>query len=144
MGGSELPGPENGGKTEAHVAIMAHNEEGNIHALLDRVSKERIQDIEILSVGVVSSGSTDATNDIVTAFGDTDPRIRLITQESREGKCAAINLFLKACPENALVVLLSGDILPDPGAIGRLIAHRTEATLHPGRRIRPMFVLRTG
>ena len=36
MGGSELPGPENSGKAEAHVAIMAHNEEGNIPELLDK------------------------------------------------------------------------------------------------------------
>lgn len=100
---------------------MAHNEEGNIAALLERVAKEVVPGVEISRIVVVSSGSTDRTDEIVKDFAGTEPRVRLITQDRRYGKCAAINVFLSQCPAGFLVVLLSGDILPDPGAIGELL-----------------------
>jgi len=100
---------------------MAHNEESNIFDLLHRVSAEDIPGIDIARIIVVSSGSTDKTDQIVAEFKKTDTRVTLITQDKRYGKCAAINLFLKECQDGALVLLLSGDILPEKGAVKSLL-----------------------
>ncbi len=108
-------------RSEACVAVMAHNEERNIQALLERVSMEQAPGIEISRIVVVSSGSTDKTDETVRAAAKTNPRIKLITQSRRHGKCAAINLFLKEYPACSFVVLLSGDVLPEPGAVGKLL-----------------------
>jgi cellulose synthase/poly-beta-1,6-N-acetylglucosamine synthase-like glycosyltransferase len=108
-------------RKKARVAIMAHNEEGNIVHLLERVCGEKPPGIDIDRIVVVSSGSTDRTNDLVQGFVEKDPRVQLIVQEERHGKCAAINLFLADCPRSCFVVLLSGDILPEPGAVTALL-----------------------
>jgi cellulose synthase/poly-beta-1,6-N-acetylglucosamine synthase-like glycosyltransferase len=100
---------------------MAHNEEKNIAALLERMIQERPPGIDIIHIGVVSSGSTDRTDEIVDSFHPIDPRIHLITQARRHGKCAAINLYLREAPPADFVVLLSGDILPEPGAVTELL-----------------------
>jgi cellulose synthase/poly-beta-1,6-N-acetylglucosamine synthase-like glycosyltransferase len=100
---------------------MAHNEEDNMAALLERTAKERPPGIEITRILVVSSGSTDRTDSIVQDFMGTDPRVLLLVQPQRLGKNAAINLFLKECAAEDFVVLLSGDILPESGAIGKLL-----------------------
>jgi len=47
--------------------------------------------------------------------------VRLITQERREGKSAAINLFLASAKEQLLVVI-SGDVIPAPKTIELLIS----------------------
>ncbi len=108
-------------KKEAFIAIMAHNEEGNIAALLERVVSEQVPGIRIPRIIVVSSGSTDRTDEIVRTIAKEEPRVTLITQEKRHGKCAAINLFLEECPPGCLVMLLSGDVLPETGALSRLL-----------------------
>lgn len=100
---------------------MAHNEEENIAQLLERACQEDPPGIEIDRIVVVSSGSTDRTNAIVESFTQRDRRVQLIVQEKRHGKCAAINLFLAECPRGYYVVLLSGDILPEPGAVSGLL-----------------------
>ena len=52
---------------------------------------------------------------------EKDPRVRLIVQEKREGKPAAVNLFLQAATED-ICVLESGDTLPRCDSIEKLVA----------------------
>ena len=103
------------------VGIFAHNEAANIAALLRALSAQVLRQAQISEIIVVSSASTDGTDDIVREYIKQDPRVRLITQERREGKSAAINLFLASATEQLLVVI-SGDVIPAPHTIELLIS----------------------
>jgi len=72
------------------VGVFAHNEAANIAALLQSLSAQRLANAAITEIIVVSSASTDGTDEIVRAYSIQDPRVRLITQERREGKSAAL------------------------------------------------------
>ncbi|MEW6743524.1 MAG: glycosyltransferase [Planctomycetota bacterium] len=104
------------------VAIMAHNEEPNIGALLARVLSAELDPDRLTEVTVVSSGSTDRTDEIVASCARRDARVRLITEAARHGKINAINLFLRRHAPADIVLLMSGDILPAPDALARLLA----------------------
>jgi cellulose synthase/poly-beta-1,6-N-acetylglucosamine synthase-like glycosyltransferase len=50
-----------------------------------------------------------------------DERIKLLSQPKREGKASAINLFLEKASEK-IIVLASGDVLPQGDTLEKLIA----------------------
>jgi cellulose synthase/poly-beta-1,6-N-acetylglucosamine synthase-like glycosyltransferase len=89
---------------------MAYNEERNIGNLLGLLQHEKSID----EVVVVASGCTDRTVEIATPYS------RVITQDNREGKASAINLFIKEAKGDTLI-LESADTLPLPGSISRLL-----------------------
>ena len=103
------------------LGIMAHNEAANIGRLLARVAASRLERVRVAEIIVVASGCTDDTEAIVRAAAAADPRIRLISQPTREGKASAMNLFLRdaACD---VLVLSSADLLPSEDAIERLVS----------------------
>jgi biofilm PGA synthesis N-glycosyltransferase PgaC len=102
------------------VGITAHNEEANIGQLLDAMLKQELKQVEIGEIIVVASGCTDRTTEIVREYAKRDSRIRLWEQVTREGKTAAINLFLQNAREDILV-LESGDTVPGPTTIENLV-----------------------
>lgn len=103
------------------VGIFAHNEEANIGSLLLNMREQRLQTVEIREIIVVSSGSTDHTDEIVHKYAAQDPRVKLLVQEQREGKASAINLFLRQMTERVLVIC-SADLQPQPDTIEKLLA----------------------
>ena len=103
------------------VGVMAYNEERNIARLLQALVDQKLSDAEITEIFVVSSGSTDRTDEIVREWETRDPRIRLIPQSSRRGKASAINLFLGEATGDVLV-LESGDTVPAPDCVERMVA----------------------
>lgn len=102
------------------IGIFAHNEAANIGSLLRAVCGQTLDNGEITEVIVVSSASTDGTDDIVRDFGAVDSRVRLIAQAKREGKSAAINLFL-AEAKGDIQIVISGDVIPEPGALAKIV-----------------------
>ncbi|HEY1407676.1 MAG TPA: glycosyltransferase [Promineifilum sp.] len=102
------------------LGIMAHNEEANIGRLLDRIRLSRLDRVEVVEIIVVSSGSTDRTEAIVSEAAAVDPRIRLISQPVREGKASAMNLFIGDA-QCDILVLCSADLLPAETAIELLV-----------------------
>lgn len=102
------------------VGITAHNEEANIGQLLDRLVRQELHEVAITEILVVASGCTDRTVDIVQEWSQRDPRIRLLIQPQREGKPAAVNLFIKEAKED-ICVLESGDTLPGLDTIEQLV-----------------------
>src|SRR6266478_9877439 len=92
------------------VGIMAYNEEGNIGPLLEAVTSQRLKTVTITEIVVVASGCTDNTEAIVREWEKRDPRIRLLVQEKRAGKAAAINAYLPQTREK-VVVLCSADLI---------------------------------
>ena len=102
------------------VGIMAYNEGANIGRLLDALLNQQLSDCAIREIIVVSSGSTDITEDVVREFAARDPRIKLLVQPHREGKASAVNLFLRQA-QSDILVLESADTLPGPTTIQRLL-----------------------
>lgn len=98
------------------VGICAYNERENISRLLDALIGQQMKKHRISEIIVISSGSTDDTDDIVSDFSKKDPRVRLITQKKKEGKASAINLFFKKSQAD-LIVLVSADLVPNENTI---------------------------
>ncbi|MBI4845911.1 MAG: glycosyltransferase [Candidatus Omnitrophica bacterium] len=103
------------------LGIMAYNESGNIGRLLEAVLKQEIFCAKLTEIIVVSSGSTDATDNIVRSFMQKDKRISLIVQAQRMGKASAINEFLGKA-KGEIIVLESADTLPAKGTLEKLVA----------------------
>jgi poly-beta-1,6-N-acetyl-D-glucosamine synthase len=103
------------------VGVFAHNEAANILHLLEAIRSQKLSDVCISEVIVVSSASTDGTDDLVQDFAAQNPKFRLITQEKREGKSNAINLFIKEAVSDILVVI-SADVLPSPETLELLVS----------------------
>jgi cellulose synthase/poly-beta-1,6-N-acetylglucosamine synthase-like glycosyltransferase len=102
------------------IGITAHNEEANMAQILQAMLDQRLLQIDISEIIVVASGCTDRTEDIVRQYQEIDPRIKLFSQEKREGKTSAINVFL-ANAQEAICVLESGDTVPHEDAIENMV-----------------------
>jgi len=105
---------------EVSVGICAHNEEQNIGHLLDTLLNQKTEVASIGEIIVVSSGSTDRTNEIVTRYSRKDKRVRLIPQQEREGKPSAINTWLKNVKAE-VCVMISADLLPLENTLENLV-----------------------
>ena len=101
------------------IGICAYNEEGNIGELLKGLLAQKLENGNMGEIIVISSGSTDRTNDIVKEFELRDNRVKLVTQDKREGKASAINLFLKIA-KGDILILESADTLPKEDTIQKL------------------------
>jgi len=104
---------------QVSVGIPASNEQNNISKVLTALLNQNTNKIAITEIIVVSSGSRDGTDAIVSDFSQKQPKIRLIKQSIREGKASAINEFLKVA-HNQIVVLESADTIPLDHTIERL------------------------
>jgi cellulose synthase/poly-beta-1,6-N-acetylglucosamine synthase-like glycosyltransferase len=107
-------------QVNASIGICVYNEGKNIGKLLEMLLSQKTNIVRISDIYVISSGSTDNTNSIVKNYAKIDPRVKLITQENREGKASAINLFLGNASSEVLV-LQSGDTLPEEDTIEKLV-----------------------
>ena len=102
------------------VGITAYNEQANIAKLLTAMLAQELKQVEITEIIVVASGCTDNTVAIIQKFLTQDPRLKMIVQDTREGKTSAINRFLQAAKEE-ICVLQSGDTLPREDSIENLV-----------------------
>ncbi len=107
-------------KMRCSVGITAHNEEANIGRLLEAMLNQHLDQAEISEIIVVASGCTDSTCEIVRGFEAKDQRIKLVTQDTREGKVSAVNLFLEHAQEE-ICILESGDTLPGEDSVESLV-----------------------
>lgn len=103
------------------VGIMAYNEAKNIGLLLQSLDKQKLKKAVISEIIVISSGSTDQTDEIVRKVSLKNPLVKLITQEKRLGKASAVNLFLKKAKTN-LLLLMSADLLLKPNTLEEILA----------------------
>ncbi|MFP4111446.1 MAG: glycosyltransferase family 2 protein [Candidatus Woesearchaeota archaeon] len=104
---------------DVSVGIIAHNEESNIRRLIDSVLDQETTNFALKEIIVVSSGSTDKTNEIVSGSENKDSRVRLVTETHRQGKYSAINIFLKNA-QSDILVMISGDVVPKTNSIEKL------------------------
>ena len=106
-------------KLSVSICIPAYNEGKNIRRVLDGLAIQETKRVVIKKIVVVSSGSTDETDDIVREYCKRYSHFSLLTQEKRRGKAAAINAFLRAT-DDEVVVIESADTLPHINTIEKL------------------------
>jgi len=103
------------------IGICAHNEENNIGSLLRNLTKQPLPYSSGLEeIIVVSSGSTDRTDQIVGQMAKEDERIKIIREKERTGKSQALNILFGRTSCEVLVVV-SADTKPLQGSLKRLI-----------------------
>ena len=96
------------------AGVCAYNEEMNILRCLRSLSSQRLDGKELIEVLVVSSGSTDRTDEIVREYSRaSDTRVRLIRQEEREGKNSAVNAFIGAAKGEVLFLANADNVMEE-------------------------------
>lgn len=103
------------------IGICAYNEESNIERSIRSVYEQRTDGFEIAEVVVVSSGSTDGTDDIVSGLLAEFDDLRFLPQKKREGKNSAINYLLENKKTQIIVLLNADNAFGDNGALSNLI-----------------------
>jgi cellulose synthase/poly-beta-1,6-N-acetylglucosamine synthase-like glycosyltransferase/peptidoglycan/xylan/chitin deacetylase (PgdA/CDA1 family) len=96
------------------VVVPAYNEAANIAATVRSLVASDYPSVEVI---VVDDGSTDGTGDIVRSL--RLPGVRVVRQ-ANAGKPAALNAGI-ARAVNDLIVLVDGDTVFGPEALGRLV-----------------------
>jgi cellulose synthase/poly-beta-1,6-N-acetylglucosamine synthase-like glycosyltransferase len=102
------------------IGVIAYNEAGNIIKLLTALCEQKLDRVEIAEIIVVSSACKDGMDALVCEFALTHPQVSLICEKERNGKSAAINIFIKEAKSD-LLIIESGDTVPAPDTIERLI-----------------------
>ncbi|MBN1109625.1 MAG: glycosyltransferase [Methanomassiliicoccales archaeon] len=91
------------------AGVCAYNEERNILKCLRSLSSQSLHDKVLIEVLVISSGSTDRTDELVRSYSrEVDHRVRLVRQERREGKNSAVNAFV-ARAQGSVLFLANAD-----------------------------------
>jgi cellulose synthase/poly-beta-1,6-N-acetylglucosamine synthase-like glycosyltransferase len=111
---------------DCSIGIMAYNEEANIGQLLKSLLDQKSSELIIKNIIVVASGCTDKTESIAYDYASRNPKIEVLVQHRREGKAAAVNLFLHHA-QSDILVLESADTLPESMAIERLLSPFTDS-----------------
>ena len=110
-------------------AVPCHNEAQNLPQLLPLLDQTRVRGRAAERFVVVSDVSKDGTDEVVRRFAQTTPiPVRLIANGKRHGKSAAINQALRELRDVDVIVMISGDVLPEGDCIARLV----EAFEDPG------------
>ncbi len=135
---SPRPGPSSTGAAHpgtVGVIVPTHNDGANLAPLLGRLLDEP----EVAEVIVVASACTDdSVPAVLEVAAAHEGRVRLYVEAQRSGKAAAVNLGIQESA-TPLVVIVSGDVLPDPGAVGKLAAAFASAEVGlAGGRPRPV------
>lgn len=103
------------------IGIAAYNEEANIGRLLKTIKDQKLKQVKISEILVISSGSIDRTNEIVSGLRLKNKKIHLIKQSKRLGKASAVNIILAKAKED-IIVLMGADILLDRNTLEKLVA----------------------
>jgi biofilm PGA synthesis N-glycosyltransferase PgaC len=108
----------------AGIVVPTHNDGANIGPLLTRLLEEP----DVAEIVVVASGCDDGTVPAVSAITKEHPaKVRLYLERERSGKVSAVNFGLKQL-QTPVMVVVSGDVLPERGAIAKVV----EALQEPG------------
>jgi glycosyltransferase involved in cell wall biosynthesis len=108
--------------TDLSVVIPVYNEEESLRPLWDEL--RTVLDRLGLAVEVVfvDDGSRDRSAEVVRAFRDADPRVRLVRLKENGGETAATDAGFKAARGRRIVVM-DADLQNDPRDIPTLLSH---------------------
>ena len=103
------------------VGICAYNEAANIEKAVRSVYDQVLEGFEITETIVVSSESTDGTDEIVKGLMSEYGTLRLIRQEKREGKNSALNCLLDNKRTEVVAILNADTIFFDGNSLQNLL-----------------------
>lgn len=103
------------------VCIPAFNEAATVARAVCALLGQRGPHLRSLELVVVASGCTDDTVGEATRAVADDDRGRVLVQERREGKAAAIAAFLDAVPRADVHVIAGADGVLEEGALEALV-----------------------
>ena len=104
------------------LVVAAYNEEHRLEAKLKNLG-ELAYPADRLKALFVSDGSTDRTNEILRAV--TDPRVRALFVEPRQGKVNALNCAVEAADTEVLLFSDAATLL-DRDAVRKLVRHLSD------------------
>lgn len=104
------------------AGVITCNEEQTIGPVLQFLSDARSSRWEVVDIIVVSAECRDRTDEIIREKAAKDPRIKLIAEPKRRGKSAAVNTFLEARSPSEFTLLTSGDVLPAPDFLDKVLS----------------------
>lgn len=99
------------------MVVPLFNLESTVGACLDSVLAQPLPDLEVV---VVDDGSTDRGAEVVRAYADRDPRVRLLQQQNG-GVSRARNVAIEHCTGDLVTFVDPDDVLP-PDAWTRMVA----------------------
>src|SRR5262249_4069950 len=105
----------------AHVTLIisAYNEEATIARKLENALQTEFPE-DRLEIIVASDASSDGTDEIVRSVAARKPRVRLVRQDERRGKSAALNRAVAAA-SGEIIVFSDANAMYEPDAIRRLV-----------------------
>lgn len=103
------------------LGICAYNEVANIEKAVRSVFEQILDGFVLKEVIVVSSGSTDGTDDAVKTLKNEFGNLTLIRQEKREGKNSAINCFLNSKSTDMVTMLNADTVFCDEHCFQKLL-----------------------
>ena len=104
------------------VVIPVYNEEESLPPLWAEL-REVLERLNVaFEVVFVDDGSRDRSAEIVRAFRDADPRVRLVRLKENGGETAATDAGFKAA-RGRRVVVMDADLQNDPADIPTLLSH---------------------
>ncbi len=106
---------------EVSIGVIVYNEADNILHLLKALDDQILNVVTIREIIVVSSACTDGADDLVRTYMETHPKVQLITEPARNGKSAAINLFLQASTCD-ICIIESGDTIPAKETVEKIVS----------------------
>lgn len=108
-------------RTPISIGICAHNEQETIEALINSILKQSLpSSMYLKELLIISSGSTDDTDQIITQLAKHHTCITPIIKPKREGKAQAVNTFIKKAKSRYLV-LSSADLLLEKNCLNMLL-----------------------
>ncbi|MCK4956524.1 MAG: glycosyltransferase, partial [Candidatus Cloacimonetes bacterium] len=102
------------------VGVIVYNEAANIGKLLDALLSQDLHKVNLAEIIVVSSASSDGTDEIVQSYCERYEQIKLISEAERRGKSAAVNTFIKAA-KSEILIIESGDTIPAVDTVEKMV-----------------------
>jgi len=104
------------------IGIPCHNEAHNIRQLLENITHSWPAGLSPERIVVISSASTDGTDQCVKEFAMTSPvAITLQVENIRTGKSSAVNKIIQALSDLEIIILISADVLPNENCLMKLL-----------------------
>jgi glycosyltransferase involved in cell wall biosynthesis len=104
------------------IVVPVYNEEENLPLLWPEIREVLAPTGLTYEVIFVDDGSKDRSAEIVRAFREADPRVRLIRFKANAGETAATDAGLKAV-RGRYVVVMDADLQNDPRDIPGMLSH---------------------